>query len=46
MILIKPGKQASYKKVIDALDEVMLTGTKRYVVTDPAAGETYYINSF
>jgi biopolymer transport protein ExbD len=38
MLLIKPGKEASYQKVIDALDEAMINVVKKYAVL-PAATE-------
>jgi biopolymer transport protein ExbD len=32
MLLIKPGKGASYKNVIDALDETMINSVKKYAI--------------
>ncbi|MEI9810363.1 MAG: biopolymer transporter ExbD [Bacteroidota bacterium] len=41
MLLIKPGNKASYKNVIDALDETMINAVKKYAIlaTDPAETE-------
>lgn len=38
MLLIKPGSKASYKRVIDALDETMINAVKKYAIlsADPA----------
>ncbi|HEY6504432.1 MAG TPA: biopolymer transporter ExbD [Chitinophagaceae bacterium] len=32
MLLIKPGKEAAYKNVIDALDEALINAVKKYTV--------------
>ena len=34
-VLIKPGPTSSYKNVINALDEMLINGVSRYVITDP-----------
>lgn len=44
MLLIKPGKGASYKNVIDALDEALIYDVKRYTVLSPDAGETAWLH--
>jgi biopolymer transport protein ExbD len=38
MLLIKPGNTASYKNIIDALDETMINAVKKYTIlsADPA----------
>ena len=35
VVLIKPGPTSSYKNVINALDEMLINGVSRYVITDP-----------
>jgi len=35
VVLIKPGRESSYKNVINALDEMLINGVPRYVITDP-----------
>ena len=32
MLVIKPGSGASYKNVVDVLDEVSINGVKKYAV--------------
>jgi biopolymer transport protein ExbD len=44
MLLIKPGSKASYKNVIDALDEAMINGVKKYVVLPADPAETAWLN--
>jgi len=41
MLLIKPGAEASYQNVIDALDEAMINAVKRYAILkmEPAESE-------
>jgi biopolymer transport protein ExbD len=41
MLLIKPGAEASYQSVIDALDEAMINAVKRYAILkmEPAESE-------
>ena len=34
VVLIKPGRECSYKNVINALDEMLINGVSRYVITD------------
>jgi hypothetical protein len=34
VVLIKPGPTSSYKNVINALDEMLINGVSRYVITD------------
>jgi biopolymer transport protein ExbD len=34
VVLIKPGRHSSYKNVINALDEMLINGVSRYVITD------------
>lgn len=39
MLLIKPGKGASYRNVIDALDEAAINGVKKYALLSAGEGE-------
>jgi hypothetical protein len=39
VFLIKPTAQSSYKNVVDALDETIINGVKKYMVLDPSAEE-------
>jgi len=43
VVLIKPGINSSYKDVIDALDEMLINGVKRYLVADQEASEINYL---
>lgn len=43
MLLIKPGDGATYKNVIDALDEVLINDVKKYAIVDPDKKEIIYM---
>lgn len=43
MLLIKAGKEATYKKIIDALDETLINDVKKYAVVDIAIEETAWM---
>lgn len=43
VLLIKPTAQASYKNVVDALDETIINDVKKYMVLDPSAEEKIQI---
>lgn len=45
MLLIKPLENASYKNVIDALDETTINSVTRYAIMDPAKEESNYVNT-
>jgi biopolymer transport protein ExbD len=38
--LIKPTKQSTYKNIIDALDEAIINGVKKYMIIDASIEET------
>ncbi|MCG2612979.1 biopolymer transporter ExbD [Terrimonas sp. NA20] len=40
VFLIKPGKEANYQQVIDAMDETQINGVKRYVIVSPGEEES------
>ena len=42
VLIIKAEKEASYKNVIDVLDEVLINGVTHYVVVEPTSEELYY----
>jgi len=39
VFLIKPGKDANYQQVIDAIDETQINGVKKYMILSPGSGE-------
>jgi len=43
MLLIKPGNTASYKNVIDALDETMINAVKKYAILAADPAETAWL---
>lgn len=45
IVLIKPGKQSSYKNVVNTLDEMLINGVARYAITDLEAEEEAFLNS-
>lgn len=45
IILIKPTDEASYKNVVDMLDEMQITGIQRYVMIDVSAAEMSFIKN-
>jgi biopolymer transport protein ExbD len=45
MLLIKPGQQASYKNVIDALDETMINAVKKYTILKPEPQEIEWMKN-
>lgn len=44
MLLIKPLEEASYKNVIDALDEAAINDVTRYAIIDPEKSEVEYLD--
>jgi biopolymer transport protein ExbD len=43
MLLIKPAGNASYKNVVDALDEVMINDVKKYAIVEPESEELKFL---
>lgn len=44
VLMIKPGRGASYGNMIDALDEALINNVKRYVVMKPDPDETAWLD--
>ncbi len=42
ILIIKAEKEASYKNLIDILDEVLINGVTHYVVVEPTDDELNY----
>lgn len=45
VLLIKATKEASYKNLMDALDEVLINDVMHYAVVDPAPEEIHYLEN-
>jgi len=45
MLLIKPATNASYKNLIDALDEVMINDVRKYAVLEPDLQENMFLKN-
>jgi len=45
MLVIKPGSGASYKNVVDVLDEVSINGVKKYAVVKMSEEESVWLRS-
>ena|ERR1700675_905221 len=45
IVLIKPGKQSSYKNVVNTLDEMLINRVTRYAITDLEKEEEIFLNS-
>jgi biopolymer transport protein ExbD len=43
-IIIKPTENATYKDVVDVLDEMLISDIKRYALVDISEGETMLVN--
>ena len=43
MLLVKPASGASYKNIVDVLDEVSINQVKKYALMKPAAEETEWL---
>jgi biopolymer transport protein ExbD len=45
MLLIKPGKQSSYKNVVDAMDEALIHEVKKYAVIKMSSEEADFLSA-
>jgi biopolymer transport protein ExbD len=43
IVLIKPGKAASYHHLVNILDEMLINGVTRYAIADPSSREEKYL---
>lgn len=43
MLIIKASKMASYKNLVDVLDEVLINDVRHYAIVDPGQEETRYL---
>ncbi len=42
IVLIKPTREANYKNIVTALDEMLINNVKKYVLMEPSAEETTF----
>lgn len=43
ILLIKPARNASYKNIVDALDEVIINDVKKYAIVEPETEELKFL---
>jgi biopolymer transport protein ExbD len=43
IVLIKPGKESSYKNVVNALDEMLVNSVTRYAIVNPGKREANFL---
>jgi biopolymer transport protein ExbD len=46
IILIKPGKESSYKNVLNAIDEMLINGVIKYALEDISNEEETFLNRY
>jgi biopolymer transport protein ExbD len=46
IVLIKASEQASYKNVVNALDEMLINSVTRYAILDPGTGELNFLKAY
>ncbi len=44
MLLIKPGENSNYRNIVDALDEAIINGVKKYAIIEQSSEEKDYIS--
>jgi biopolymer transport protein ExbD len=45
VVIIKPGKESTYKNVVDLLDEMTIHGVTRYAVVNPGVRDVQYFQN-
>lgn len=45
MFIIKPGENAHYSQVIDAMDEIQINGVKKYIILKPEVEEAAFLGT-
>ena len=46
VVVIKPTSEASYKNLVDALDEMAICSIAKYAIVDMAEGDQYLLENF
>jgi len=45
MLIIKPTSESVYKNVVDAMDEAIINGVKKYAIVEPGKDELNFLNN-